>query len=543
MKYTALKESGRQLNPLAPRGRVLVPLTVLEKCQRKNKAAMSKSKTKDEIDAAVKAAIARGTEAVKNQRTLYNHHDFVYDTQSERYWNLEDMTNVSRDVVNNMIPKDEWYTKDVPLARGTGTRIVPIKPSEWIARIENDKMVEGVAWWPGMPRIIKDLLVVNGEDKHVKGRRTLNTYLLPQHHATGDPAKAAIWIEHIRKLWPEEAELMLDYFAHTIQHPEVKINYALVLIGASGIGKDLSLLPVKFAVGEHNAKDVTPDDITSNFSAWKKCVLLTVNEARPVNEDFKATNFYELLKTLCAAPPNWLTRNVKYGEQENVRNLMRVVITTNDPLSLFVSDDDRRLYFAKSNLPSKWADSEYFHNLVSYYEAGGYSHVYAYLLQRDISKFDPKWVPAPNAAHKAATASWNQAVHDSLSDVLDELGWPDVFFGGEILSCEVASFDNKDEVIRLLKSSRKLAVRMNKLGYEQRSSPDKSNGWTYCSTGKKAYRARVAFVKRGYAGDWDAERDRRGREIAANGNGKAAPPVRDFEAAKPKVVPIRGVES
>lgn len=474
---------------------------------------MNEAVKPNKLDAMLHAIAAEAKAKVKGQRKQYRNEEFVYDTQSERYWNLEDLTSVSRDVVNNIIPKYEWYTKDVPSTRGT-FRVVQIKPSEFIARIENDQVVEGVAWWPGMPRIIKDVLCANGEDKHVQGRRTLNTYLAPSHHAAGDSAMAAFWIDHVRKLWPEDADVLLDYFAHTIQHPEEKINFGIVLIGAPGIGKDLMLLPLKRAVGEHNSKDATPDDITSGFSGWKKCVLLTINEARSSDSDFKATDFYELLKTLTAAPPNWLLRNGKYEKQEWVRNLMRVIITTNDPLSLFVPDDDRRLYFAKSKMPSKWTDSGYFQSLASYYEAGGYGHVCAYLLQRDISKFDPKRLPAPNAAHMAATASWNEAIHNPLADVLDELGRPDVFFGGELLHCNVASFDNKDEVIRLLKSSRKTAVRMSKLGYEQHSSTDKSNGWKFSVEGC-VFRSRVAFVKNGYVGDLDAELDRRGRDIAA----------------------------
>lgn len=494
---------------------------------------------KPKLDDDLAAIRAEAKAKVAGQRKQYHHNEFVFDAKNECYWCLVSLTPYSDKVVNNMIPKDEWYTRDVQLAHGR-FRIAPIKPSEFISSIVNDQFVEGVAWWPGMPRIIKDVLVVNGEEKHIPGQRTLNTYLAPQHYATGDPALADVWVEHVRKLWPEEADVLMDYFAHTIQHPEVKINFGLVLVGEQGIGKDMTLTPVKRAVGEHNTEDVTPDDITSSFSAWKKCVLLTINEARSTAEEFKATDFYERLKPLLAAPPDWLLCNGKYEKQENVRNLMRVIITTNDSLALFVPDGDRRLYFAKSKLPEKWADSEYFYKLAAWYESGGNDHVYAFLRARDISKFDPKRHPAPNAAHMAATASWNQAVHDPLMDVLDKLKWPDVFFGGEILSCDVASFDNRDEVMRLLKSSRKLAMRMNKLGYEQRSSDDKSNGWKFAVDGK-TYRSRVAFVKHGYDGDWEAARDRRGREIAASKDGKVK--KREIEAASSKVVPIKGVES
>lgn len=471
-------------------------------------------------------------ELEERSRKQYKIEDFVYNMKDDRFYNIETLGSCSEKGVNSAIPKSQWESEIVPGRDGT-TRQVLIKPSASIARIESGNVVEGVVWWPGKPRIIHDVFVNDdGVEMHAPRRRALNLFVPAQHQETrGDPAKAGLWIEHLQKLWPEDADLLLDYFAHTVQRPQEKINFALVLNGNSGIGKDMALLPVKFAIGGHNAKDVTPDNITSGFNGWAKCVLLVVNEARPSDSDFKATDFYERLKPMIAAPPDWLVRNGKYEKQEHVRNIMRVVITTNDSLALFVSEDDRRLYFAESKLPKGWASRDYFSRLSSFYKSGGYGHVYAYLLQRDVSKFDPKWVPAPNAAHKVVSASWNQPIHDPIVEVLDELAWPPVFFGSEILRCEVAAFDNKEEVRLLLRSSRKMAMRMNKLGYEQRSSPYKSNGWKF-SESSNVFRSRVAFVKKDFAGDFDAEIERRGREIAANGR-----------AARPKVVPLNGVES
>ena len=53
------------------------------------------------------------------------------------------------------------------------------------------------------------------------------------------------WCDLVRKLWPDEAEHLFDYFAHRVQHPDEKINHALVLGGPPGIGKDTMLEPVK----------------------------------------------------------------------------------------------------------------------------------------------------------------------------------------------------------------------------------------------------------------------------------------------------------
>ena len=464
---------------------------------------------------------------VSTQRKQYALKDFVYDAGAEIYWNVLNMSQHKADSVNALVPRDEWETEEVT-GRNGSVRVVQVKPSSSIARIERDSIVECAAWWPGKDRIINDVLVTSDGERHAPRCRMLNTYQVPQHKTKGNAAMATQWTEHLRRLWPDDWELLLDYFAHTVQHPEIKINFGLVLVGAPGIGKDLSLNPVRAAVGNNNCQEISPDAVASNFNGWVKSVMLIVNEARPADSDFKATDFYEKLKPVIAAPPDWLLRNGKYMKQEHVRNLTRVVITTNDPLSLFVPEDDRRLYFAKSRLKSGWAESKYFYSLVAFYDKGGNSHVYEYLRQRDISKFDPKKRPAPNAAHRAATASWNQAVHDPLADVLDDLGWPDLFFGSELLAVEVAAFDNKDEMKLLLRSSRRLAVRMNRMGYEARQSPNK-NGWQFCASGER-FRSRVVFVKNDFAGDFEAEVDRRGHEIAEKG-----------KAARPKVVPLKPV--
>ena len=319
---------------------------------------------------------------------------------------------------------------------------------------------------------------------------------------------------------------MIDYFAHTIQRPQDKINFVIVLLGEQGIGKDSALQPVRYAIGDSNCKEISPDELFSNYNSYADCLLLVINEARPAAEDFKATNFYEKLKILTAAPPNWIMMNGKYQKQRHVRNLMRVIITTNDPLALYVPENDRRLHFAKSDLQSKWADAEYFDQLYNYYEAGGMAHVYAYLLKRDISKFNPKMKPAANAAWQSVVTSWNYPAHNPLSDVLDDLGWPDVFFSGELLKSEAAAFDSKEEMATLLKSSRKLSSMMQRNGYNTIHSENKNNGWKFCHGGK-AFRSRIAFVKFGFQGSVEDAIQDRGYEIAKSG-----------KAPKPKVINI-----
>ena len=68
--------------------------------------------------------------------------------------------------------------------------------------------------------------------------------------------------------------------AHRVQRPQEKINHALVLGGAQGIGKDTLLEPVKYAVGSWNFREVSPQQAMGRFNGFLKAVILRVSEAR-----------------------------------------------------------------------------------------------------------------------------------------------------------------------------------------------------------------------------------------------------------------------
>lgn len=463
----------------------------------------------------LEAAMAEAKAATEGQRKQYKLTDFVYDASEERYWDLESLTNYSKDAINSLIPRDEWEQEEVP-GRNNSVRLVSVKPASSIARIERNSVVESNTWWPGMPRIINDMIVSENGEVHVKGRRTLNTYIEPRRGVEGDPKKADAWIDHIKALWPDDWKILLDYFAHLVQKPHEKANYGIILLGAQGIGKDTALEPVRWAMSDRNCREISPDALFTSYNAYADCLLLVINEARPTEHEFRATDFYEKMKTLCAAPPDWITINGKYQRHRHVRNLMRVIITTNDPLSLYIPEDDRRLHFAQSPVPQGWKGEDYFKGLYAFYDDGGHAHVLAFLRERNIKLFNPKQKPAANAAWHNVAAAWHNPVSSPLADVLADLGWPDALFGPELLHTDVAAFDNKDDMKLLLRSSLKLAREMSKIGYDVVRSDNKQNGWAYNNNGKR-FRARVAFVKKGITTGVQEILDHRGEKIAAHG--------------------------
>jgi hypothetical protein len=200
---------------------------------------------------------------------------------------------------------------------------VTVKAAQWL---DQNRPVEQLTWAPGEPQIVIDRLVSNGGWIYQTGVSCFNLYLPPQRKP-GDADQAEVWIEHVQKVYGDESDHIIKWLAHRVQRPGEKINHALLLGGAQGIGKDTILEPVKHAVGPWNFSEVSPTQILGRFNSFLKSVVLRVSEARDLGE-FDRFGFYDHMKAITAAPPDVdLTRfsghlsvyreGVSNGEQRN----------------------------------------------------------------------------------------------------------------------------------------------------------------------------------------------------------------------------------
>lgn len=460
--------------------------------------------------AAARVAALAAAQAAGSNRRQATPQDYVYDKSQEAFWDLEDCTLHSAEAVDASIPVALWRVEAAqtpaepdPAAprkpgRPPGSKKERlIKPSNDIMRVENDQFVEGAAWWPGQPQIIRDWLINAEGFRPAEGRRFYNAYTPPPAHSAGQAEAAGPWVEHIKTLWPTAAEheYFFDYCAHMVQHPEVKCNTAIVLSGTQGIGKDAALLPVRQAVGAWNCKSVDPDEVFSPYKPWLQTLMLVVNEVRPNKDEFHASSMYNILKPLIAAPPDTLPMNEKYVKLRYVINVMRVFITTNDYMAMYVPDADRRLFIMHSQALSGWhlkaGQPDYFKALFGWLEAGGAAHVAAWLRARDLSAFDPKR-PALKTVGWAQVASTWAEPEDGVYFALEMLGRPEVLFGSELAAPQ---FDDREEVVATLKLPRKIAHRMSLAGYSAVPHPSGAERFKYADCGVE-FRSRNAFVRR-----------------------------------------------
>lgn len=302
-----------------------------------------------------------------------------------------------------------------------GKKPKKLPASTWL---DQNRPVEQMTWAPGFPVLIRNRLISEGGWIDRDGVACFNLYR-PPTIKPGNAEKATHWLNHVHSVYPDSGDHIVKWLAHRVQHPQDKINHALVLGGAQGIGKDTLLEPVKQAIGPWNFSEVSPQQMLGRFNGFLRSVILRVSEARDLGE-VNRYQFYEHTKTYNAAPPDVLRVDEKHLREHNIQNCCGVIITTNHKTDgIYLPADDRRHFVAWSDLTKEDFADGYWNNLWRWYRVGGSRHVAAYLATLDISDFDPKAPPPKTAAFRDIVDA-NRAPEDAeLADLLDKMGRPD----------------------------------------------------------------------------------------------------------------------
>jgi hypothetical protein len=340
-----------------------------------------------------------------------------------------------------------------------------ISASSWLDR---NRPVEQMTWAPGLPILIPDRIISDGGLIEHPNVTCFNLYR-PPTIVHGNAESAGMWTTHVCKVFGADANHIIYWLAHRVQRPQEKINHALVLGGAPGIGKDTLLEPVKYAVGPWNFAEVSPTQMLGRFNSFLESVILRVSEARDLGE-FDRFQFYDHMKAYTAAPPDVLRVDKKHMREQAVVNVTGVIITTNHKSDgIYLPADDRRHFVAWSLLSKDNFTSDYWNKIWQWYDNGGIAHVAAYLAKLDLSTFDPK-APPPKTDAFWAIVDASRAPEDAeLADVLDALGNPDAVTLERIQRQATGDFQGW---LRDRKNSRRIPHRLEKCGY----SPVRNEG-------------------------------------------------------------------
>jgi Family of unknown function (DUF5906) len=368
---------------------------------------------------------------------------------------------------------------------------VKLKPSQWL---DQNRPVEQLTWAPGKPQVVADRLVANGGWIEQAGVSCFNLYLPPQRRP-GDAEQADLWIEHVQRVFGDDSRHIIQWLAHRVQRPGEKINHALLLGGAQGIGKDSILEPIKYAVGPWNFHEVSPVQILGRFNGFLKSVILRVSEARDLGE-FDRFGFYDHMKAITAAPPDVLRCDEKNIREHSVFNVTGVIITSNNKANgIYLPPDDRRHFVTWSNLTKEDFTPEYWQRLWRWYASGGIWDVCAYLGAYSLADFDPK-APPPKTGAFYDIVDANRAPEDAeLADVIDILRNPKAVTISKLLDACDQNSSRAGEFgawLRDRKNRRQIPHRLETAGYVPVRNPSApKDGYWIVSMRRQAVYARV----------------------------------------------------
>jgi len=182
----------------------------------------------------------------------------------------------------------------------------------------------------------------------------LNTYLAsyPEPDPTTSELAGKIMICHLEKLIeePENRLHLLDWMAHHVQKPGVKIRHAVLIQSVQGAGKGLMLEAMKGALGPTNVKSVSNNIVASQWSDWMMgAQLICIEELHVQGQSRKAImNGIKEFLTNDRIPIN--KRNTTAFEIDNVCNC---IMFTNEESAAAIDAGERRYFVLKSPLRTR----------------------------------------------------------------------------------------------------------------------------------------------------------------------------------------------
>ncbi len=233
-------------------------------------------------------------------------------------------------------------------------------------------------------------------------------------------ADVSPWLEHLERMIPEasEREHVLNVMAYKVQHPERKINHAVLHGGNPGSGKDTLWAPFFWAIGGDslaNVKKLDNKELSTPWGYHLEAEVLIINELRqPEASDRRALE--NSLKPVIAAPPEYLTIQRKGLHPIEAVNRLQVVAFSNERMAITIPSNDRRWFVIWSDAP-RMTDAAS-SRLWAWYKSGGIAAVAAWLHDRDVSQFNPGAAPMMTEAKAIMVESGMSGAESFLVELM-----------------------------------------------------------------------------------------------------------------------------
>lgn len=298
-------------------------------------------------------------------------------------------------------------------------------------------------------------------EESAEGVRSVNNF--KPLTCPGEPGDVSIFTNHIKNLFPEDHDQLLDWMAVKAQNPGKCMLWAPVLIGTYGNGKTSVADLMAAVLGEGMCTIVQSGDVENKFNGW------VYGNTFAVINDFKVGDKHDVMEIL---KPIITDRTIPYQkkglEVDKCRNMLGIMITSNHDNAIIKTRDDRRYapfispHKCTEDLIRDGMDYDYFHVLNSALMSEQMiKYMRYFLLNRNVVDF-PARAPVTSGTRQAVRASLG-GVEQEIMEAIDE--GRTGFAGGWVSSFAL------DELIAKLRAERQIPRSkrhdlMRSLGYD-----------------------------------------------------------------------------
>ena len=243
-------------------------------------------------------------------------------------------------------------------------------------------------YWPGKKESIFQY----------QGEKVINTWNPTQKPIPKDIKEGDIdlWLDHAEYIIPDtkHRDHVFNWMAFMLQNQDIKINHAILLAGGMRVGKDTLFQPLIHGIGESNVTQPEGGELQEQYTNYLLNTKLVMFQEV---QNFDKASIENKLKPMLAAPPEELRIRVFNKGFFTCPNLVQAVFMSNYRNALKISEGDGR-YFALWT-DAKRLSEDYYNELYSWLNDQGNALVVRWLLNRDVSNFNPK-APAPHTDYK-----------------------------------------------------------------------------------------------------------------------------------------------
>lgn len=289
-----------------------------------------------------------------------------------------------------------------------------------------------------MPTIAED--IIRMDDLTVLNTFNKNT-VPPAAKSYTKQGEAAIKIvkEHARFLFGEDeyAETFLQWIAHNVQFPGVKIPWIPVVQSIQGAGKSFFSELLRECIGDKNVGVVSPSQVTSDFNGWAVNVTVNVFEELRI----RGHNRYDVANAIKSLITDRMIQiNEKGIKQYFTYNTTNYICFTNYYDALPIDDNDRRYWvvFAPIKSIGKMKEytgrtnTEYFERLFNTLNHG--AELRKFFLEYPITNEFKNTKRAPDTKYKRMMVATEDENLEGFTEVRDMINKGGKYYNAEIIS-------------------------------------------------------------------------------------------------------------